>query len=349
MNDKTKKQHLQSSERLEIKAFLKKRKSRHEIASLLGRALSTVSDEIRRNKVNGIYDPRKAQHKAFVRRKNAKYQAMKIIKYPELREYVEAKLGEDWSPQLISGRIKYFEQKLPDVSKNCIYTFLDSAYGASLAYFSGYLDRSRNWGRSTARASGLTDRTFIDKRPKKIASRRFFGDWEGDFIVSGKDGKGALLVLVERKSRYVIICKLMNRSTANVNTLLQTLLGGMLYVNSLTLDNDISFAKHQALSRALGAPVFFCHPYHSWEKGSVEQTNKLIRRYVPKGADISKVSNAEIAAVAVKLNARPRVCLKFATPEEVMRKHAQCKVEISGLVEQMVRLQKQNTLVGCSD
>lgn len=164
----------------------------------------------------------------------------------------------------------------------------------------------------------------IDKRPKIVDKRRRFGDWEGDFIVSGKSGKGVLLTLYERKSRYVLTRKLTSKNINEIHQTIYELTGGIV-MNSLTLDNDIVFKKHKELSRVLGKPVYFCHPYHSWEKGGVENSNKLIRRYISKGSDISSYSDKYIQMIQDKLNNRPRKCLDFKTPYEIMAENNQFK------------------------
>ena len=175
--------------------------------------------------------------------------------------------------------------------------------------------------------TALQNRVFIDQRPEHINKREDFGDWEGDFIVSGKDGSGALLVLYERKAEYVAMRKLSSRDTETVNNAIYETTGGMFFLNSLTSDNDISFKKHEELSKLLGAPVYFCFPYHSWEKGGVENMNKLIRRYIPKRTDISKLNDEFIKQIQDKFNNRPRKCLNFKTPYEVMEENKQFKYQ----------------------
>lgn len=185
-----------------------------------------------------------------------------------------------------------------------------------------YNKKYKGKNRKTAQ---LKDRIFIDIRPRIINKRQRFGDWEGDFIVSGKNGKGALLVLRERKARYTIIQKIESRNTDIINEYIYQLTGGLVCFNSLTIDNDISFKKHKQLSELLGCPVYFCHAYHSWEKGGIENENKLIRQYVPKRSDISQYTDEYIQEIQDKLNNRPRKCLKFKTSLEVMMGNKQFK------------------------
>jgi IS30 family transposase len=302
--------HFTCADRDEIGFLLKKGYSHRAVALMLGKTHGAVDYEIRENATNGVYDPRKAKFKAYVARKYSKYQGMKVRENETLENYVHEKMAADWSPEEISGRIRYVERRIKYASAKAIYKYVYSVYGRLLEKFLRYRGKHRKSG-SDAKGSGIKDRVFISERPKIIEKRRRFGDWEGDFIVSGKNGTGALLVLVERKTRYVIIRKLMSRDTRTVNTAIQEMTGGMLCVNSLTLDNDISFRRHRELSRTLNAPVFFCQPYHSWEKGSVENMNKWIRQYVPKKSDISKLTEEYIRFVEERLNGRPRKCLKL--------------------------------------
>lgn len=316
--------HITKPERQEIAILLEKGYSQRDIAKVLDRNVSSISREIRHRKTKGKYDPEKAHHKARVKRQASKYQGMKVVGDPRLQNYIEAKLREDWSPEAVSGRIKEIDRHLKYISTKGIYKFVTSAYGARFLSHLTYKGKRRK-PKTASRVTRIENRVFIDERPKIIEKRGRFGDWEGDFIVSGRNGSGALLVLHERKARYALIRKITAVSIDKVHGLLYEMTGGVV-MNTLTLDNDIVFQKHEEMSQILGAPVYFCHPYHSWEKGGVENTNKLIRRYIPKGSDISKFSDEYIHEVEIKLNSRPRKCLRFKTPEEVMRENNQLKI-----------------------
>ena len=181
---------------------------------------------------------------------------------------------------------------------------------------------------------------MIDERSKKVEKRVEFGHLEGDFIESGKDGKGSLLVLVERKTRYPFLMYLEDKSTKNVNNLINVLLKDF-PIQSLTLDNDISFQKHRELSEILKATIFFCHPQCPTEKGTVENRNKAIRRYLPKRCDLSKYSKEYIDDIQRKLRNKYMKCLNYKTPEEVfniemeklkLKKPQQCGMMTSRLL-----------------
>lgn len=306
--------HFSYEERVKIETLLGEGYGICAIAKNLHRPKSSVSEEISRNNVRGIYTAKKAHLKAYQRRWRAQHQHLKVAMNDMLRSYVQEKLQRFWSPESIAGRITYVETHLPSVGKDAIYAFVQSVYGRNLEQFLWYRGKQR---RPHIPRSIIDGRTFIDDRPKSIANRRFFGDWEADFIVSGKRGRGALLVMVERKSRYVIIVKLMDRKVATINFVLDRLIGAQLFVRSVTIDNDVCFRHHVQMSRILHAPIFFCHPYHSWEKGAVEKINQLIRRFIPKGSNIAKVSERKIRWVQEILNGRPYKCLGFYTPAEV--------------------------------
>lgn len=323
--------HLTKAERKEIGLYLAKGYAQADIARMLGRSPSSISSELTR-KVRGVYDPEKADHKARVKRKYAKYQGMKVVAHDELWDYVVLKLSLDWSPEQIAGRIRAIDRHLPRISTDGIYKFIYSCYGGPLVRFLRYRGKSRKEN-GAAQAAPLAGRTFIDRRPKSIEKRGVFGHWEADFIVSGRNGSGALLVFVERKSRYVLIFNLPDRKVATINVVLKKLLGAELVVRSLTIDNDVCFRHHLQMSNILGAPIFFCHPYHSWEKGSVENMNKWIRQYVKKGSDIAELTDTYVQFVEDRLNDRPRRCLNFRTPREVVGFHHSSKNGISSMIK----------------
>ena len=337
--------HIDRSERKEIELFLSKGYGIRDIARLLKRSPGSVSEEIKENSVKGVYDAEKAHHKARVKRLYSKYQGMKVVENDDLYDYIKENLQQDWSPEAISGRIKEIDKQIKYISAKGIYKFIDSAYGQKFEKHLAYKGVKRK-PKTNQRVLKLQDRIFIDQRPKIIDKRRRFGDWEGDFIVSGKNGKGVLLVLYERKARHTIISKLLNQKIEAVHRVIQETTGGVI-INSLTLDNDIVFKKHKLLSEILGIPIYFCHPYHSWEKGGVENANKLIRRYIPKGSDISQYSDEYVQIIQNKLNNRPRKCLNYKTPNEVMIKNSQFKKEIKYLLSDILKVET-NKKAECS-
>jgi len=315
------------------------------IARALGRSVSTIAEEVRRNQVKGTYDAAKAGRKAMLRRKNSKQQCLKVLKHPALRAYVEEKLRLEWSPELIAGRIRKIDRHIPRVSPKAIYAFVYSVYGRPFESFLYSKMVKKKGGPKRGTKAVMDGRISIEQRPARIEKRAEFGHVEGDFIESSKDGSGSFLVLVERKTRYPFIAYCADRSTAAVNTLIFSLLQKV-PLKSLTLDNDISFKKHAALSELIGAVVFFCHPYTSSEKGTVENRNRVVRRTVPKKTDLSTVSLETIRLIETKMRNRPMKCLGYQTPQEAWEKEMQ-KAARRGSGTMRMRVLKANS--GCSD
>lgn len=308
---------------MEIGILLRKGYKVSEIAAEIGRHPSTIYREIRRNTVSGSYRSAKADHKSYVRRKYAKYQCMRIIGDMKLREYIDKGLLEkNWSPEQIAGRIAR-ETGMTPVSSPSIYKYIRSVYGRKLEQELD-LARKKRRTRHQRKVTQLEDRVFIDARPEAVSMRQQYGHWEADFIVSGKNyGTASLLVLHERVSRYTLIRKLSGRTIKEVEDALVEMTKAIGPFKTLTIDNDIAFARHFKLSEIVDAPVFFTHPYHSWEKGGVENANRLIRRYVPKGCDISTFTDKEIQDVQTWMNNLPRKVLDYETSNEVYTSYKQ--------------------------
>lgn len=313
--------HFDLQDRERIQCGLNKQKSLRWIADSLGRSVSSILDEIRGNSVKGEYYAKKAHHKAYVKRKNSKIQCMKVAVDSKLRSYVETNIEAHQSPEGISGRLKYIETAVPYASAKAIYKFVWSPYGRRIERNLYSQAVKKRGGPKRDKSVTMDGRTMIDERPKRVLKRQEFGHFEGDFIESGKDGKGSLLVLVERKTRYPFLKYLENRDTKTVNAAVQELLSG-LPIKTLTVDNDISFQKHEKLSTLIGADIFFCHPFASHEKGTVENRNKAIRRYMPKRIDLSTYSGEYIQWVENILRNRFMKCLEFQTPHEAFQKES---------------------------
>jgi IS30 family transposase len=282
----------------------------------LKRSISTLSDEIKLNSVKGIYDPIRAHHKARVRRKYSKYQPMKIIKNDQLRKLIEQMLYDDQSPPNISGRITNHEKYLPPISKDSIYRYIKSVYGRRIEYYRKKRKNRRRKSRS--KVNKLKERIFINKRPEYINKRARIGDEEADFIVSGRTGKGIILNATDRKSRVVFLEKIIPVNIGNVHLAFRKIKNRFPELKTITTDNDILLQKHKQLEKELNVKIFFCNPYHSWEKGTVENANKYVRRDIPKGSDISRYSKIYIRQIEEKLNRRPLKCLKYLTPKEAL-------------------------------
>lgn len=311
--------HLSKSERNEIAILKKKKYSLRGIAGALGRSLSAISNEIAKNRVKKKYSAKIAHAKSRVRRKAAKFQWKKIVEDGELKKYVEQKLYADHSPEAIAGRLRNVDTKFHYVSKDSIYRYLKSVHGRRLEAYRAKRKTTKKYKRT--KVTQLADRVFIDKRPRIINARGRIGDVEADFIVSGKTGEGILLTIVCRKIRVVFIEKINPVTIEHVHQAFRRIQKRFPEMKSISTDNDILLQKHKELEKLLDLKIYFCHPYHSWEKGSNENANGHIRKYIPKGADISFYSKPFIKKVEDKLNGRYLKCLRYYTPLEVLEKH----------------------------
>lgn len=232
-----------------------------------------------------------------------------------LRKEVVDRLYDDQSPEAVAGYIRR-TRVAPSISKNAIYRFITSVYGRRIE---AYRRRKRTRRRRRhANTAVLARRRFIDQRPEYINQRGRIGDMEADFIVSGRTGHGILLVVVDRRSRATFLEQIIRVSIEHVHDAFRSIKKRFPEMRTVTTDNDILFQHHERLALTLGIRIFFCHPYHSWEKGTVENTNKVIRRDIPKGGNISHYAKHFIERLEQKLNRRPMKCLGYRTPLEVL-------------------------------
>jgi len=297
-------------------------KSVREIARKLGRSHSTIFRELRRNAPpvrTGYYLAHKADERAKERKREAGRRER--LKYHWIRRYVEINIKRGWSPEQIAGRLQL---KRPDmyVSHEAIYQYIYADREELIGYLARRHKRRHIKGHSRKhRKSHIPNRISISERPEHIGQREEFGHWEADSVVS-RASKSALNVLVERKARYTKITKLQGKTSRQTRKAINRRLcrhpeGGRL---SITYDNGSENVEHEAINAKLGTKSYFCAPYRSWEKGTVENTCGLIRRYLPKKTDIGAIPESKIKKIERQLNNRPRKCLGFQTPAEVFDK-----------------------------
>lgn len=295
------------------------------IARRLGRSPNSISLEIRLGLVNRGYNAKKADHKAYVRRHEAKYQGMRIAENRELQDFVETGLYDDLSPEAIAGRVRRHEKGLISVSKNSIRRYIKSVPGRRVEYHRIKQKRKRKRSRKRLKVTQLTDRTFIDKRPKYIQDRKYVGDVEADFLLSGRSGKGIILSVADRKIRVSFLEQILDVTIDNVHKAFQRIQLRFPELHSISTDNDLLFQKHKELEKLLKIKIYFCHPYHSWEKGTIENTNKYVRKDIPKSSDISQYSKGFIKKLEAKLNRRYMEVLNYKTPQEMLNEHRKRK------------------------
>jgi IS30 family transposase len=295
---------------------LNRKYSQRDIAKSLKRSNSSISEEIKIGSVRGKYDPIKAGHKAYVRRHESKYQAMKIVEHSKLKNFVEEALYDGQSAGNIAGRICGREKYLPKIGKDSIYRFIGSVYGRKIErYLKKRKQRRRDRGKKLVKLEG---RVFIDKRPKHINNRMRLGDAEADFIVSGRSGHGILLTLADRKIRVSFIEQILDVSIHNVELAFLKIKKRFPELKTITTDNDILLRHHKRLEKLLDVKIYFCNAYHSWEKGTIENANKYVRKDIPKGSDISKYSKRFVRSVEDRLNRRFMAVTDHETPAEAL-------------------------------
>jgi len=288
--------------------------SKRKIAKTLGRSPNTVSQELVRNQVCEKYKAEKAKIKSYQRRWQAKaIKCNKVKNNKKLEDFVIEKTESYWSPERISKRVQLLN--LSNVSAKSIRKYIKY----HKPYLLTFLHKNRVHKKSGRKIQKykikLSNRKFIDQRNLDFPLFTCeFGHWEGDFIVSRKS-KTVLFVLVEKKSKFVLLKKLEKRKNNIVNNAVFSLLKNQT-IKSLTLDNDIAFQKHKQLEKRIQAPVYFCEPYSSWQKGLVENMNLQIRQFILKKTDISQISDLQIQIIQNWLNNTPRQCLNAYTALE---------------------------------
>jgi IS30 family transposase len=289
--------------------------SQAEIGRQLGRSKATVSRELRRNASPAGYLPDTAQRRYQVRRQRCR-RRLRLADRHLCREVV-LHLTQGWSPEQIAGRLG-LEYGATVISHETIYRFVyQSPLGRQERLYQ-YLRRGRQRRRlrlgRRVRTNPIARREFIDARPPAANQRAEIGHWESDSLLFHQ-GQVAN-VLVDRRSRFTLLTRLPGRAAADTRRIMVWRLGS-LTCRSITADNGSENADHLLISSALQAPFFFCRPYHAWEKGSVENANSLIRRYLPRDTDLDRLQPGDLDAIAADLNHRPRKCLNFLTPSEV--------------------------------
>ena len=310
---------LTEEDRIEIYAMKQAGIEQNTIAAKLGVHPSTISRELARNAGLRGYRPKQAQQKTLHRRLTAR-KAVKMT--PETIAYIECKLHQEHSPEQIAERMKLdLGWHGPTVSHERIYQHIwqDKAWGGMLykhLRIAGTKQRRKRRNSRDMRGT-IKNRVGIEDRPKIVERKTRIGDWEGDTVV-GKNHLGALVTLVDRKSKLTLIGKV-NRYTADAveKTIisLMELLPRRNY--TLTVDNGKEFASHESVAEALRIRVYFADPYSAWQRGLNENTNGLIRQYVPKGSEVRTLTDEQVRNIMDRLNNRPRKSLGFLTPNEV--------------------------------
>jgi transposase, IS30 family len=289
-------------------------KTQDEIAQAIGFSQGTVSKELARNRGERGYRPAQAERFA-AERKSQKRTRPKVI-VGIIKDEVEARLRIKHSPDQISKSLALRNLK---VSHETIYQHIsdDMKAGGDLAQNLRINGKRRYRRRSKiGRVGKIPNRVDIAKRPTVISERKRYGDWEADLIQGGA-GSGFLLSVYERKSRVGKLYQLPDKSSTETMKAIVTVLHGH-KVNSITYDNGLEFAMHELVNKILECDSYFCRPYHSWEKGGVENYNGLVRQYFPKGHDFTTITPERLLEVEEEINDRPRNILGYRSPNDLL-------------------------------
>lgn len=308
--------HLTETERLRTYTWRSVGISMAECARRLGRDKSTLSRELKRNTTEVGYLPDYARNRYEERRRKCRPKCRMDDR--TVRKTVLLLLEKGWSPEIIEGRLRKKYGKTI-INHETLYKFIyDSELGKEHKLYEylprGKRKRTKRHGRKTQKGA-VKNRVFIEMRQREANERSELGHWETDSVLFGH--QQSINTSADRMSRFTVLTKLENK-TADATAAALCARLSELPVRSITADNGAENALHEKVSTTFKAPFFFCHPYHSWEKGTVENRNGIVRRYLPQNTDLDDVSQSELDDIAWEINNRPMRCLNFSTPYEVL-------------------------------
>jgi len=312
-------QHVTQTQRYTIEKMLQARMTQRAIARAIGVSTTTMSREVKRNSGLRGYRHKQAQRLADARQQ---YRRKPRTFTPSMRKRIEEKLKLQWSPEQIVGDCTVHAIACVSIQRIYQHVWNNKRDGGLLhAHLRcGHRKRRKRYGVKNTRGL-IPDRRPISTRPAIVDSRKRFGDWEADTMI-GKQHKQALVTIVERKSRLTRIGHVARKTAAQVSkACIDLLRPDRQHVRTITTDNGKEFASHQTIEKRLAAKVYFADPYASWQRGTNENTNGLIRQYVPKSRPLNTLTNHEIQFIEDRLNNRPRKCLGFKTPNQVFSNH----------------------------
>jgi len=307
---------LTREQRYQIYALKKAGHTQSEMAAIVGVHKSSISRELRRNCGGRGYRPGRAQELAEARQRAAHRPRISAATWA----LIDSLLRRDWSPEQIAGRLKLERRALVSHERIYQHVYADKRAGGTLHLcLRCQRQRRKRYGKHSRRGQ-IAGRVGIEQRPRVVDAKRRVGDWEADTIV-GRRGRGAILSLVERKSKLVRLWWVERKGAEEVAEASLTVLRPLAErVLTITSDNGGEFAHHQRISEGLGADFYFARPHASWERGVNENTNGLVRQYFPKQHDFAALTQAEVEQVVERLNDRPRKTLGYRTPNEVFYK-----------------------------
>lgn len=309
---------LTRNKRYQMKGMLDAGAVHKDIAAVLGVNKSTVSREIKRNAGSRGWFPSVAHGKAMDRRARQHTERVRITEADW--GLVEGLLRQRYSPEQVSGRM-HLESVL-EISPEWVYlhVYADKRDGGDLwTYLRCQKQRRKRYASGVDRRGKIKNRVGIEERPAIVDSRERIGDWEGDTVV-GISNRGAIVTMVDRKSRYTLAKKVPGKHAKGVTKAIKKIMAPFKHqCHTVTFDNGTEFSGHEKVAKALETKVYFAHPYHSWERGLNENTNGLLRQYFPKGTDFTSFSDRDVQRSVEQINHRPRKRLEYRSPYEVIK------------------------------
>lgn len=310
--------HLTAAQRYTISVLLAQKTLQSSIATTIGKSPAVISREIKRNSTaNGLYDDDFAQKKY----ENGLKSKPRAIKFTDsVQNLVKEGLSKQWSPEQISETAKSEGNFCVSHEKIYQYVWLDKQNGGKLyENLRNQGKKYRKRGAEKDKRGSIKDRVSIHERPVVVDEKTRLGDWEGDTII-GKDHKGAILTTNERKSGFLLMKKLGGKNATDLSIQMVAVLTPYKAVcHTLTVDNGKEFARHTDISKSLEINIYFADPYASWQRGANENTNGLIRQYIPKKTDFDTISDQRVQEIQDLINNRPRKRLNWKTPNQVFQ------------------------------
>ena len=310
--------------RYQIFAYKQEDYTQSKIAELIKVSKSTISRELKRNSINGCYSAEHAHTKA-VSRDKFKHRYKKLTNKLKLK--IGKMLRDGLSPDQLAGRLK--KQKIVDISYETVYRYIYANQRSDGRLYKYLRHKNKKYGNRSSQyktRGQIKNRVNISKRAKVIENKTRFGDFEVDTII-GKDHQGAIVTLVDRKSKFTLM-KIVDSKKADVVTqaIIELLYPIRRLVHTITSDNGKEFSYHKQIADKLNLKFYFCDPYSSWQRGLNEHTNGLVREYIPKKSNFENVSQSEIVIIQNRLNNRPRKILEYYTPNEIFFKEISRKM-----------------------
>ncbi len=310
--------------RYQIFAYKNENYTQSKIAELLGVNKSTISRELKRNSNNDYYSPEDA-HISAVSRDKFKDRYHKITKKLKLK--IGKLLKEGLSPEQLTGRLKL--HKIANISYETVYRYIYANQISGGRLYKYLRHKNKKYGNRSSQyktRGQIKNRVNISQRAKIIETKTRFGDFEVDTII-GKDHKGAIVTLVDRKSKFTLMRIVESKQAGAVTQAIIELLYPIRnLVHTITSDNGKEFSYHEEIAKELNIKFYFCDPYSSWQRGLNEHTNGLVREYIPKKSSFENVNNTQILIIQNRLNNRPRKILKYYTPNEIFLKEVSRKM-----------------------